>query len=77
MLSLAEPVGCAEQGPPDFMSVKLPDIKGQGITIDQIPCIALQFPLHIVDESWRAKESDGLASSQGYSKDCVEADEVV
>ena len=34
LFGLAEPVGCAEQCPPDFLGVKFLDIDGQWIAID-------------------------------------------
>ena len=49
LFKLAEPVGCEEKCPPDFLGVKLLDVEGQWRAIDQIPCVPLQFALHIVD----------------------------
>ena len=51
----AEPVDCAEQCPPDFLRVKLLDVEGQWIPVNQIPCVALQFAMHIVDKSGRTE----------------------
>ena len=51
MFNLAEPFGCAEQRPPDFLRMKFFDVEGQRIPINQIPGVAVQFALHIVDES--------------------------
>src|SRR5688500_960751 len=70
-------IGGMERRLADGAAVKFPNLDDQWISVDQIPGIAAQFSVHIVDQTRRAIEAQLLAPSQRHTHYGVETDEMV
>ncbi len=75
---LLEPVTCQDTLLADLSPLwNSRTIDREGVAIHEIPGIAPQLALHIVDQPGRAEEPERLAAPQGDTKNGVESDEMV
>ena len=51
-------VACVEDGVSDGKGMDLMDLNAERVAVDEIPGVAPQFALHVVDEAGRAEEQD-------------------
>src|ERR1044071_3875295 len=60
---------------PDFFSVEFANLNGQRIAVDEVPGIAAQFAVHILDQPRRTVEAKRFAAAKCHPYDGIEADE--
>ena len=77
LLGRPEAVACSERCLSNLTLVKLPNFDRERIAIHEIPGIAAQFAMDIVDQARRPEQSERLATPKRDAKDCVEPDEVI
>lgn len=54
-----------------------PELDGEGVAIHEIPGIAAQFAMDIIDQAWWTEQFERLASSERDAKHSVKSDEMI
>jgi hypothetical protein len=72
-----ESIFCVEFCLLNPVGVKFSNLQAQGITIHQIPGIALELAVDVGDESWRAVNPNPFAPAKSHSEQAVEADKMI
>ena len=59
------------------VGVKFSNLQAQGITIYQVPGIALELAVDVGDESRRSVKPNMLASAKGHPEQTIKADKMI
>jgi len=62
---------------PHGVEIDLDDLNAQGIALDQVPGVAPQFPIHVVNDARRPIEVKGAVPAEDCPEEMIKTDKVV
>src|SRR6185312_11820562 len=70
-------ITCSKQSLENLILVEFPNFDGEGIAIHEIPSIAAQFAMDIIDQARWTEQFDGFASSECDAKNSIKSYEMI